>query len=53
MGANFVTSFPDRVYVSRLIPALNEAKRLGEKTGKGFYKARGEGGGAGTATDAA
>eukprot|EP00198_Chlamydomonas_reinhardtii_P010029 XP_001699366.1 predicted protein [Chlamydomonas reinhardtii] len=38
VGANFVTSFPDRVYVSRLIPALNEAKRLGEKTGKGFYK---------------
>ncbi|KAG2485502.1 hypothetical protein HYH03_015775 [Edaphochlamys debaryana] len=38
VGANFVTSFPERVYVSRLIPALNEAKRLGEKTGKGFYK---------------
>ncbi|KXZ50410.1 hypothetical protein GPECTOR_16g584 [Gonium pectorale] len=38
VGANFVTSFADRVYVSRLIPALNEAKRLGEKTGKGFYK---------------
>ncbi|KAG2441459.1 hypothetical protein HXX76_003081 [Chlamydomonas incerta] len=38
VGANFVTSFPDRVYVSRLIPALNEAKRLGEKTGRGFYK---------------
>ncbi|GFR46239.1 hypothetical protein Agub_g7785 [Astrephomene gubernaculifera] len=38
VGANFVTSFPERVYVSRLIPLLNEAKRLGEKTGKGFYK---------------
>ncbi|GLI69386.1 hypothetical protein VaNZ11_013987, partial [Volvox africanus] len=38
VGANFVTSFSERVYVSRLIPLLNEAKRLGEKTGKGFYK---------------
>ncbi len=44
VGANFVSSFPDRVYVSRLIPALNEAKRPGEKTGKGFYKVRGQGG---------
>jgi hypothetical protein len=26
------------VYVSHLIPMLNDAKRLGEKTGAGFYK---------------
>jgi len=37
VGANFVENFADRVYTSQLIPMLNEAKRLGEKTGKGFY----------------
>jgi enoyl-CoA hydratase/3-hydroxyacyl-CoA dehydrogenase len=37
VGANFMTSFPDRVTKSSLIPLMNEAKRLGEKTGKGFY----------------
>ena len=38
VGQNFVQSFGDRVYPARLIVALNEAKRLGEKTGAGFYK---------------
>lgn len=38
VGKNFVESFPERVYISFLIPLLNEAKRLGEKTGSGFYK---------------
>ena len=38
VGANFVEAFPERVYASQLIPLLNEAKRLGEKTGAGFYK---------------
>ena len=33
------------MYLSHLIPLLNEHKRLGEKTGKGFYKARRRGGG--------
>jgi len=37
VGANFVQNFSNRVYQSALIPMLNEAKRLGEKTGKGFY----------------
>ena len=38
VGANFVENFSDRVYQSKLIPLLNEAQRLGEKTGKGFYQ---------------
>lgn len=38
VGKNFIESFPDRVYPARLILLLNEAGRLGEKTGKGFYK---------------
>lgn len=38
VGKNFVDSFPERVYISQLIPLLNQHKRLGEKTGKGFYK---------------
>eukprot|EP00195_Chlamydomonas_chlamydogama_P011374 CAMPEP_0202900968 /NCGR_PEP_ID=MMETSP1392-20130828/12462_1 /ASSEMBLY_ACC=CAM_ASM_000868 /TAXON_ID=225041 /ORGANISM="Chlamydomonas chlamydogama, Strain SAG 11-48b" /LENGTH=718 /DNA_ID=CAMNT_0049587441 /DNA_START=176 /DNA_END=2332 /DNA_ORIENTATION=+ len=38
VGKNFVDSFPERVYVSQIIPLLNSHKRLGEKTGKGFYK---------------
>jgi 3-hydroxyacyl-CoA dehydrogenase len=37
VGANFVENFADRVYTSHLIPLLNDAKRLGEKTGKGIY----------------
>lgn len=38
VGKNFVDSFPERVYISSIIPLLNQHKRLGEKTGKGFYK---------------
>ena len=38
VGANFVESFPERVYRTNLIPSLVAAKRLGEKTGAGFYK---------------
>ena len=38
VGANIVESFPDRVYHATLIPSLVQAKRLGEKTGAGFYK---------------
>lgn len=37
VGKNFIESFPDRVYPARLILLLNEAGRLGEKTGRGFY----------------
>lgn len=37
VGKNFVESFPERVYVSHIIPLLNQHKRLGEKTGSGFY----------------
>jgi enoyl-CoA hydratase/3-hydroxyacyl-CoA dehydrogenase len=37
VGKNFVESFPERVYVSQLIPSMNAAKRLGEKTKAGFY----------------
>eukprot|EP00775_Hariotina_reticulata_P003942 gene3942-4196_t len=35
---NFIESFPERVYISHIFPLLVEAKRLGEKTGSGFYK---------------
>jgi 3-hydroxyacyl-CoA dehydrogenase len=38
VGANFISSFPERVVRSELIPLLNKASRLGEKTGSGFYK---------------
>jgi len=37
VGSNFVTAFPDRVYAASLILGLNQAKRLGEKSGAGFY----------------
>lgn len=40
VGKNFLDAFPERVYISQLIPAMNQLKRLGEKTGKGFYKVR-------------
>ena len=40
VGKNFVEAFPERVYASHLIPLLNEAGRLGEKSGAGFYKVR-------------
>jgi enoyl-CoA hydratase/3-hydroxyacyl-CoA dehydrogenase len=38
VGKNFIESFPERVYISHMFPLLVEAKRLGEKTGSGFYK---------------
>lgn len=38
VGKNFLDSFPERVYPARIIAMLNERKRLGEKTGAGFYK---------------
>jgi enoyl-CoA hydratase/3-hydroxyacyl-CoA dehydrogenase len=37
VGSNFVEAFPERVYKAGLILALNQAKRLGEKSGAGFY----------------
>ena len=40
VGKNFIDSFPERTVVSTLLPRMMEAKRLGEKTGKGFYKVR-------------
>lgn len=38
VGKNFLDSFPERCYPARVIVLLNERKRLGEKTGSGFYK---------------
>ena len=38
VGKNFLDSFPERCYPARAILLLNEHKRLGEKTGSGFYK---------------
>lgn len=38
VGANFVESFPERVYPTNLLPNMCAAKRMGEKTGAGFYK---------------
>ncbi|CAI5523368.1 unnamed protein product, partial [Closterium sp. Naga37s-1] len=37
VGTQFVTAFPERAYKAALIPLLVEAKRFGEKSGKGFY----------------
>ena len=37
VGKNFLDAFPERTYPAGLIKKLNEAKRLGEKTGAGFY----------------
>ncbi|XAR57066.1 3-hydroxyacyl-CoA dehydrogenase [Bertholletia excelsa] len=36
-GMQFVENFPERTYKSMLIPLLQEDKRLGETTRKGFY----------------
>lgn len=44
VGKNFVDSFPERVYVSQIFPLLVDAKRLGEKSGSGFYKVSHRGG---------
>jgi enoyl-CoA hydratase/3-hydroxyacyl-CoA dehydrogenase len=38
VGANIVDSYPDRVYKSALFPMMVAQKRLGQKTGAGFYK---------------
>lgn len=38
VGKNFIESFSDRVYPAQIISLLNDHKRLGEKTGRGFYK---------------
>ena len=38
VGQNFFKDFRERVYPTQLIQLLNDAKRLGEKTGSGFYK---------------
>jgi enoyl-CoA hydratase/3-hydroxyacyl-CoA dehydrogenase len=38
VGKNFLDAFPERCYPARIIQLLNEHKRLGEKTGAGFYK---------------
>ena len=37
VAQSYVRDFSERVYQSRLIPLMNDAKRLGEKTGSGFY----------------
>ncbi|GAU11180.1 hypothetical protein TSUD_198040 [Trifolium subterraneum] len=36
-GSQFVQNFPERTYKSMLIPLLQEDKRAGETTRKGFY----------------
>ncbi|KAK4759182.1 hypothetical protein SAY87_022313 [Trapa incisa] len=36
-GTQFVVNFPERTYKSMLIPLMQEDKRAGETTGKGFY----------------
>ncbi|EFN52227.1 hypothetical protein CHLNCDRAFT_59763 [Chlorella variabilis] len=38
VGKNFLESFSKRCYPARIIQLLNENKRLGEKSGRGFYK---------------
>lgn len=38
VGKNFVDSFPERVYISTLLQHMHESGRLGEKSGRGFYK---------------
>ena len=38
VASNFIESYPDRVYKSHFTLLLNEANRLGEKTGKGVYR---------------
>ncbi|XP_024961409.1 glyoxysomal fatty acid beta-oxidation multifunctional protein MFP-a isoform X1 [Cynara cardunculus var. scolymus] len=36
-GSQFVRNFPERTYASMLIPLMQEDKRAGEMTRKGFY----------------
>ena len=38
VGANFLESFPERVYRAAMMKLMNDKKMLGEKTGGGFYK---------------
>ena len=38
VGANFLDSFPERVYRAAMMKLMNDKKMLGEKTGGGFYK---------------
>ncbi|KAL3160104.1 hypothetical protein ABBQ32_010882 [Trebouxia sp. C0010 RCD-2024] len=38
VGKNFIEAFSERVYPAQIISLLNDHKRLGEKTGSGFYK---------------
>jgi len=37
VGKTLYSSFPDRIYPSELLIAMYKAKRLGRKTGRGFY----------------
>ncbi|GAB2266668.1 hypothetical protein Dimus_001662 [Dionaea muscipula] len=36
-GGQFIQNFPDRTYTSMIIPLMQEDKRAGESTRKGFY----------------
>ncbi|CAL5407184.1 unnamed protein product [Camellia sinensis] len=36
-GTQFIENFPERTYKSMLIPIMQEDKRAGEATRKGFY----------------
>ncbi|KAI4345398.1 hypothetical protein L6164_012526 [Bauhinia variegata] len=36
-GMQFIQNFPERTYKSMLIPLMQEDKRAGQSTGKGFY----------------
>ncbi|KAK8671150.1 hypothetical protein V6N13_037755 [Hibiscus sabdariffa] len=36
-GMQFIENFPERTYKSMLVPIMQEDKRSGEATGKGFY----------------
>ena len=38
VGASYLQDYGDRVYRGAMVPLLNEAGRLGEKTGAGWYK---------------
>lgn len=38
VSKNVGTSYPDRVYRTALLSLMAQSNRLGEKTGKGFYK---------------
>ena len=42
VGSNFIEDFPERVYRCAMIPSLVASKRLGEKSGSGFYVHKGK-----------